>query len=133
MSAVSGQAAWARRLPAIDGGGALAVGLLLVAFRTVVAPLYGLPLGLVTFIGAANVAYAVPGLSLTLLGARPAWLLALLVAANLTWTVVCGLLTVQLWRTAGALGLLHIVGEGVYVAALAVLEVRHRRAILNRQ
>ena len=84
-------------------------------------PLYGLSLDLVTFIGTANVAYALPGLSLTLLRVRPPWLLALLVAANLAWTLVCCVLAVHV----------YILGEGVYVAVLAFLEVRQRRAFLS--
>ena len=64
---------------------------------------------------------------------RPAWLLWFLIAANLAWAVVSTVLAVKFWSTAQVFGLLHIIGEGLFVTVLAWQEFRHRDAILQRQ
>lgn len=120
----------ARRLPWIDGFAALAVGTLLLALRSVLAGFYGLSLELVTLVGVFNVIYAAPGLSLGALRTRPAWLLRCLIVANLAWVVACIVIAARVWSSARVFGLAHIIGEGLFVGGLALLEARHWREIL---
>lgn len=120
-------------LPWADGGAALVVGVFLLALRSLLTDFYGLSLDVVTFIGAANVVYSVPGLTLGAMKRRPAWLLWFLIAANLAWAVVSTVLAMKYWSSAGVFGLLHIIGEGLFVTMLAWQEYRHRDAILQRQ
>jgi len=122
-----------KNLPWADGGAGLVVGVLVLALRSFLTDFYGLSLDVVTFIGAANVAYSVPGLTLGAMKRRPAWLLWFLIAANLAWAVVSTVLAVKFWSTAQVFGLLHIIGEGLFVTVLAWQEFRHRDAILQRQ
>ena len=71
------------------------------------------------------------GLTLGTLGRRPAWLLGGLISANLVWAAVCIILAVR--APAGVIlwGYGHLIGEGAFVAALACLEWRYRRLILE--
>ncbi len=121
---------WARRFPFIDGLAGLAAGILVLLLRAVLVDFYGLSLELLTFIGWVNVAYAPLGLSLGTLRPRPAWLLWTLIAANLAWTLTCVAIAASVWPSAGVFGLVHILGEGVFVAGLALFEMRHRKELL---
>jgi hypothetical protein len=123
---------WARKLPWIDGVGALAAGVLVLALRDMLAELYGISHEALTFVGLANVAYSSLGLSLGARQRRPPWHLGLLVAANLTWTVVCSVLLAHLGSDATPFGIVHLTAEGLYVLALAALEWRYRAALLGR-
>lgn len=122
---------WAKHLPWIDGCAALSAGVLVLVLREVFVHTHGLTRGLLTVIGAVNLAYAIPGLTLGSLEKRPSWLLWLLVGANLAWAVVCVVLVLWVSSSARWLGLGHIVGEGVLVTVLAALEVRYARVILG--
>jgi hypothetical protein len=70
------------------------------------------------------------GLTLGSLRRRPAWLLGALIAANLAWTVVCVVLAVRAGSGVTVFGHAQILGEGAFVTALALVEWRHRQAIL---
>lgn len=122
-----------KRLPWVDGGAGFVVGVLVLALRQFLTDFYGLPLEVMTFIGAANVAYSVIGFSLGALKPRPAWLLWVLIAANLGWAIVSTVMAMTHWSSAHVFGLLHIVAEGLFVTLLASLEYRHREAILRAQ
>jgi len=116
----------AQRLLFLDGGAGSAVGLGVLTLREWLAELYAMPLSLVTFIGAANLAYGCYSGAL----AGRAWYqkgpscraIDGLIAANLAWTVVCAALVVTTFRSASALGLGHLVLEGMFVAWLALAE-----------
>jgi hypothetical protein len=123
--------AWPRQLPWIDGLAGLTVGVLVLTLRPFVVSFYGLSLEVVTFIGLANMGYSVFGIILGALRARKAALLYSLILANFIWGAVCVVMAARLWSTAGIFGLAHIIGEGLFVTGLALLELRHRREILS--
>jgi hypothetical protein len=100
-----------------------------LGLRGLVAELYGLPVGLVTFLGAANVAYASLGLTLAARSRRPLALVVTLAAANAAWTLVCASLLLRFAGEAGPLGLAHLVLEGAFTAGLATVEWRNRHAL----
>jgi hypothetical protein len=79
--------------------------------------------------GVANLAYGTYSGALARRARRPYALLVLLVVANATWAVLCGVAAVALAGTASAFGLAHLVGEGVFVGALAALEWRERERL----
>ncbi len=87
---------------------------------------YRLPRDLLGVMGGANLAYGLYSLSLAVRRTRPRILLLLLVAANLTWAVVCLGWAVRFGATASLLGLGHLVGEALFVGGLASLEWRWR-------
>lgn len=122
---------WARRLPWIDRASALTAGALVLIFRDWLVDLDGLSVELLTFVGLVNLAYSVPGLTLGALRHRPAWLLRGLIAANLVWVVACVAMASIVATTAHAFGLAHLLGEGLFVAALALLEARYAKVILT--
>lgn len=122
---------WAEKLPWIDAFAGLSAGVLMFAFRGLLADFYGLPYQLVTTIAVVNMLYSVFGLTLGPLRRRPAWLLTALIAANLLWAVACVVFAVRAPASTTIWGYGQLLGEGAFVAALALLEWRHRRAILE--
>jgi hypothetical protein len=122
---------WARSLPLIDGVAALSAGALLLVVRGVLTHLYGVSSQFLTTIAVVNLLYSVLGLTLGMLGRRPAWLLAALICANLGWAAICIVLTTRAPVGMTLWGHAHLVGEGASVAVLAVLELRYRRSILE--
>jgi hypothetical protein len=121
---------WPRKLVWVDGLAALFAGMLVLSLRGLLSDFYGLSRELLTFVGTVNVGYSVLGLTLGLLRRRPAALLRLLIVANSLWAAVCVALAVRVFPTATIFGLCHVIGEGIFVGGLALLEWRYRRAIL---
>lgn len=123
----SGQTWTPVRLLWVDSVGGLVVGVVVLVLRGALAGLHGLPLEVVTFLGATNVAYG--SFSGALLrraraGVFPVVGGKVLVAANATWPLVCVALAVAFRDDVSAFGLLHLLGEGAYVGGLAVVERR---------
>lgn len=119
-----------RNLLWIDSGAALLAGVVMLALSGWLSELYALPRPLLVAMGAANLAYGTYSGALASRARRPYGLLVLLVAANATWAVLCGLAAVRLAGSASAFGLAHLVGEGLFVAGLAALEWRERARLL---
>ena len=122
---------WARKLPWIDGFAALSAGVLVFVLRGLLADLYGLSYQFLTLITSVNTLYSVFGLTLGALRRRPAWLLTAPIAANLLWAVACIVFAVRAPASTTIWGYGQLVGEGAFVAALAFLEWRHLRSILE--
>ncbi len=119
----------AKSLLWIDCSGGLIVGALVLAFSPWLSTLYALPVGFVIVMGAANLAYGGYSFSLARRAVRPRALLLLLVAANITWAVLCVLATALLAQEASPFGLAHLVLEGVYVGCLGLLEWKYLDAL----
>ncbi len=115
---------WVRRLLWMDGGGGLLVGLVVLSLHGNMAGWYGLPEHIVLLTGAANMAYGLYSLQLAARRVRPRVMLRGLALANGAWTIVCAVLLLRHGVEATWLGQGHLVLEGLYVAALAVLEWR---------
>jgi hypothetical protein len=116
----------------IDGTGGLVAGAIVVPSHQVLAGWYGLPVSLVLAIGVANLLYGAAAFTLATRQRRPLALIGALAGANATWAAVCGALVATYAATAGALGVVHLVAEGLYVGGLGVLEWRHRRDLMVR-
>jgi hypothetical protein len=119
-----------RNLLWIDSGAALLAGVVVLALSGWLSELYALPRPLLLVMGAVNLAYGTYSGSLARRARRPYRLIVLLVAANATWAVLCGLAAVSLADTASMFGLAHLVGEGLFVGGLAALEWRERERLL---
>jgi hypothetical protein len=122
---------WNRRLLHIDSGGALIAGVLMLVLASWLSSVYRLQQSGVVAMGIANLLYGTYSGLLARRRIRPLTLIVVLVAANAAWAVVCWVSAVRVAGSASWLGIAHLVGEGVYVATLAVLEWRSRAVLLR--
>jgi hypothetical protein len=117
-----------RALLWFDGGAGAIVGTLVLVFREWLAVLQGFPLGLVLFMGLANLAYASYSTTLAARatsGRTPSRRsIARLVAANGGWALVCAVIVVSTWPFATPLGRALVTFEGLFVGSLAFVEYR---------
>lgn len=114
----------------LDSLGGLGVGIVVLAISGWIATLHGLPPRVVMLVGAANVIYGCFSLSIQLHHRRTVTHIALLSSANVVWLGVC-LIIVLMYRTAiTPFGVIHLIGEGLYVAGLGVLEWRRRGSLV---
>lgn len=93
--------------------------------------LHALPRELLLFTGAVNLLYACYSFSLARRPRRPRALILLLVFANLGWAAVCLGLAATFAGSASAFGMVHLVGEALFVGGLAALEWRWREQLLT--
>ena len=119
-----------RHLLWIDSGAALLAGVGVLALSSWLSDLYALPRPLLMAMGVANLAYGTYSGALAGRSRRPYGLLVVLVAGNATWAGLCGLAAVRYAGTASGFGLAHLIGEGLFVSGLAVLEWRARERLL---
>ena len=121
-----------RRLLWVDCiAGALAGSAMLV-LGAWLSGLYGLPRDLLLFMGAVNLLYACYSFSRAVRARRSRASINLLVCANLAWVPVCLGLAVMFRESATLLGLAHLIGEGIFVGGLAMLEWSQRDQLLER-
>ena len=96
------------------------------------APLHGLPPGLLQFIGATNLLYGGYSFSLALRRRRPQALIAVLVVANGAWALACVGMAVRFADSATGFGMAHLVGEALFVGGLAACEWVWRAQLARR-
>lgn len=120
-----------RQILWVDSGAALSAGIIVAALSGWLSELYALPRGLLLGMAVVNLAYGSYSGSLAVRARRPRALIVLLVVANATWAVLCGLGAVALSDTASGFGMAHLIGEGLFVGGLAVLEWRERERLLQ--
>lgn len=118
----------AQRLLTLDSAGGLIAGTLVIALHQPLSQWEDLPPALLLVTGAANILYGLYSGRLAYLARcdHPLHPTALrfLVAANAFWTLVCLILTALFWSRATVWGVVHLVGEGIYVGVLAWVESR---------
>jgi hypothetical protein len=117
-----------RKVLWVDCTAALLAGLAVLSLSAPLAGLYALPRALIVAMGVANVCYGTFSLSLAVRSHPPPSLVVLLVAANAAWAALCAVAAIALRETASSFGLVHLVGEGLFVAGLAWLEWTRRAA-----
>lgn len=119
----------------VDGLGGLFVGILMLGVMLLagawLSDIYRLPLDLLWIMTAANLAYGAYSTTLASRSRRPMLLILLLVVANAAWTVVCFRWASLHWQAASWFALVHLVGEGLWVGGLAVLELRWRKDLVG--
>jgi hypothetical protein len=115
----------------IDCSGACAAGVGVLSLHHGLVALYRLPASLVWLIGSVNLLYATYSGALATrasLRASPTpRAVDLLIIANLTWALGCWAIALGMWHSASAFGRAHLVLEGLYVGALALVESRWLR------
>lgn len=123
--------ALSKRLLWVDCTAALVAGVAVLLLNRQLNTLYALPSNLLYLNGIANLAYASYSFSLAIRARRPMPLIYLLVALNTAWVILCLILAVAFWTTATPFGILHLVGEAVFVGGLAILEWNRRQQLLT--
>lgn len=91
---------------------------------------YALPLELLSFIGAVNIAYACFSFSLAIRVRRAEALIKLLAVANGFWALACLGIAATFAPVVTLAGLCHVLGEAAFVAGLGMLEWKWRRQLL---
>jgi len=133
MPPTTQRAGFFRHLLWIDCTGAAVAGVFVLAFSGWLSRLEGVPQEVLVFTGAVNLLYAGFSFSLAIRRVRPGRLLTGLVIANLAWAPVCIGLLIAFSASATPFAVVHLGGEGVYVAVLAVLEWRNRDLLRTRK
>ena len=123
--------AFARNLLWVDCSAGAIVGIVVLGLASWLSWFFGLPYEVLLFTGGANLLYAGYSFSLAVRRQRPMWLIQLLILANLGWAVVCVGLATAFFGSASPFGMIHLVGEGVFVAGLAGLEWTWRNQLLS--
>lgn len=118
-----------RQLLWIDGLAGLLGGISLFLTLDWLEKWYNIPRGTLVFIGIANLTYATYSLSIAMLKKRPEILIVILVTANLAWAWNCLRMAITFGKTASIFGLMHLIGEAIFVGGLACLEWRYRKEL----
>ena len=119
------------RLLWIDSLGAIAAGLGVLALSSWLAGLHNLPLGIIIFIGVTNIIYGCFSFTLAKTPERSVAAIAILSVANMLWLMVCIGMVGLYFDAITAFGMLHILGEGLYVFTLGLMEFRNRNLLAN--
>lgn len=110
----------------LDCLGGLIVGVVVLAICQPLSNWEGLPVTVVVAMGIANLVYGFFSLFVTLRRPRPKRLVTTLAVANMVWLLVCMIIASLFWTQISGLGLLHVLGEGTYVAGLGYTEWKLR-------
>jgi hypothetical protein len=122
---------WQSQLLKIDSLGGLIAGALVLTVSDWLSDLYRIPRSEIVAIGVANLGYGLYSGVLWRMRERSLVLIILLVLANATWAVVCWTAALRHADSASLIGLAHLLGEGLWVATLAVLEWRARYVLVR--
>lgn len=115
----------------VDCIGGLLAGSLVLPLSHMVASWDGLPQGVIIFTGAANLIYGCFSLNLALREKRSMTMISILAWANMFWLLVCCLLTATWWSQISLFGIVHLIGEGIYVAGLGAVEWHNRESLTS--
>ena len=121
-----------RNILFLDGIAASCAGVITLSYISWLQDLHKLPKDLLVSIALINLFYAAYSLSLSILKNRPTILIIALIIANSIWSINCLRLAYNYADIASLFGLLHLLGEAIFVGTLAYLEWRWRKALVKR-
>jgi len=113
----------------IDCLGGIVVGVLMLLACRWLAQWDGLPVGVIVATGCVNLGYGCFSLFVTTRQSRSISLVQSLAAANMGWLLVCIGITAANWPQISFFGIIHVMGEGLYVAALGYTEWIWRQSL----
>ena len=79
--------------------------------------------------GVANLLYGSYSLFVTTRRGRSKKLIEILAVANVIWLFICISILVCYWQQISIFGLIHVLGEGMYVAVLGLVEWQLRERL----
>ena len=106
----------------VDCIGGLLVGCSVLAIHSLLSKWENLPISIVLFMGVVNLLYGIFSLHVTTRTPRPAILVKILAIANMLWVLPCIGIVCMYWPDISTVGILFVLGEGVYVATLGFVE-----------
>ncbi len=109
--------------------GGICVGIIVLVIHPFLSQWENLPVPVIIAMGCVNLLYGSFSLYATTRNPRPRFLVSTLAAANMFWLLVCISIVVSFRREISALGILLVLGEGVYVSVLGYTEWRWRDAL----
>jgi hypothetical protein len=109
----------------VDWIAAGSAGILMLYLCGWLAELYSLPVQLLQAIGVVNIAYGCASFTVAILGrGDQVPLFRMIAVANMLWAVVCLVLAVVWFGQASVFGMIQLIGEGILVGGLGLLEWR---------
>ena len=115
----------------LDCIGGLVVGAVVLLAAELLSQWDGLPIGVVRFVGFANLAYGSYSIWVATRNPRSISIVKILALANMAWLVVCIAITATYWNEISVFGVIHLIGEGLYVASLGAIEWTWRESLAN--
>ena len=116
----------------VDCIGGLVVGFVVLAFCQLISGWENLPLATVIVMGFANLVYGGYSLFVTTRKKRRLILIKILAMANMAWLLVCVTIAAMYWNQISLLGIVHVIGEGIYVAGLGFVEWNMKESLVTR-
>lgn len=116
-----------RNLLTIDYLGGWLAGAVMLALSAWLSWLYSLPFWFVIVLAAANLIYGTFSFSIARKSHRTVTLIVALAFANIAWGIFCLLAAFFVSDIASIYGIVHLIGEGLYVAGLGWLEWTERQ------
>ncbi len=113
----------------IDGSAGLIAGVIMWLLSDVLIALYQIPAWIFTINIIANLVYGISSSLLASWPHRPLGAVVTLSVANLLWAVLCFVTAVVIAPATSIFGIGHLVGEGIFVGILGLLEWRWRHAL----
>ena len=110
----------------VDCLGGLFVGGAVLSICKLLSDWESLPTTIVFFMGVVNLVYGCYSLFVVTRKPRPLLMIKALAIANMFWLIVCLVIAIAFWQQISVLGLLHVVGEGIYVFAIGLTEWKWR-------
>jgi hypothetical protein len=102
-------------------------GVAMLSLSGVLAPVFGIRRAVLVAMAIANLCYGSFSFSLAREPQPPQRRVRALIAANFAWTAVCVVLAAASAGPGSWLGAAYILGEGVFVGTLAIVEARAAR------
>jgi hypothetical protein len=113
-----------RSLLWFDCSAAAIAGVAMLSLSGVLAPWFAVPRALLITTALVNLAYGTFSFTLARHAEAPRGRVRALVVANFTWTILCAGLALVLALRGAPLAAIYFIGEGLFVAVLALVETR---------
>lgn len=111
--------------------GGLTVGTLVLVGHQWIAQWHNLDSSVVVSMAFANLFYGGYSLFVTTNPKRTMVMVSILAAANVVWLFVCCAIVTVTWTNISLFGITHILGEGIYVGGLGMVEWNRRSQLVG--
>jgi|LakMenE01Jun11ns_1017448.scaffolds.fasta_scaffold9740680_1 hypothetical protein len=112
--------------------GGLCLGLIVLLIHPLLSQLEGLPKATIVCMGIANVSYGSYSLFVTNRKPRSIRFIQLLALANIAWLFACLAIVLLSIQHITYIGVILILGEGLYVATLGIIEWNLRSILAHK-